>query len=53
MEIPIITKHYIKHKCEGPFQGAHTRLDKVLYKWFTVAHFKIKPVTGPMVIDNV
>ena len=24
-----------------------------LYKWFTVEHFKRKPVTGPMVIEDV
>jgi len=53
MEMPILTKYGIKHECEGPFQGADTQLDKVLYNWFTGAHFKRKPVSGPMVIDNV
>jgi len=28
------------------------QLDKVLYKWFTAMPFRVKPVTGPLIIPR-
>ena len=47
-----MTMYGIKQNVKGLLKG-QTQLDKMLFNWIIAVHFKGKPATRPMVIENV